>query len=135
MKNFAGRTKICKTLNCNKEVWIDDYCKKCADYVIQKETLLSLETNSKLMLNISTNMRSIENRLSNIESNYSIPGTKETTQKEIIKKENIIKKSNIITDTDMFIPSINSNTKAKIFDNKTTTSNRDIPETVKKLLI
>lgn len=124
MKNFAGRTKICKTLNCNKEVWIDDYCKKCADYIIQKETLLSLETNSKLMLNISTNMRSIENRLSNIESNYSIPGTKE-----------IIKKSNIITDTDVFIPSINSNVKAKIFDNKTTTSNRDIPETVKKLLI
>lgn len=126
MKNFAGKTKNCKTPNCNKEAWIDGYCKKCAEYIIQKKTLSSLEKNSKLIFSISSNMKQIEDRISNLESgekniNYSSP-------------EKPKSKPKVIIEDDVFVPSISiNNDKATLIDNKTIKSDKNISDIAKKL--
>lgn len=123
MKNFAGQTKICKTLNCNKEVWIDEYCKKCADYIIQKQTLFTLEENLKMMKDMTNIINFLELRISNIE----------TISKHI--NVPIIQNSNIpSTIPDTFIPSISIKPNDSKFINSTPlTLTRDISDIVKKL--
>lgn len=123
MNNFAGRTKICKTLKCNKEVWVDGYCKKCADYIIQKQTLFTLEENLKMMKDITTNINFLEVRMSNIEN--------------ISKSINIpnFQKPDIPAVTvDTFIPSISIATNnSKFINSAPLTLTRDISDIVKKL--
>jgi len=131
MKNFAGKTKNCKTPNCNKEAWIDGYCKKCAEYIIQKKTLSSLEKNSKLIFSISSNMKQIEDRISNLESgekniNYG--------SQENIHISKINPKPKVILEDDVFIPSISiNNDKAILIDNQTIKSDKNISDIAKKL--
>jgi len=131
MKLFAGKIKICKTPGCNKESWIDGYCKKCADYIIQKKTLYSLEENSKLMLDITTNMKHIEQRLSNIES-----GERNINYKQSIDPSPVFKPRPIrqpVFDKDIFVPSIDKNDATIINSKLIIKSDKNISDIVKKL--
>jgi len=130
MKNFAGKIKICKTPECYKESWIDGYCKKCADYILQKQILHNLEENSKLMLSLTSNIKNVESRIFNIEQTLKSPPT------NISQSDNIRNSTTPISsfkDEDIFIPSIDMNDDCKMLKTKSVTSEKNILKISKKL--
>jgi len=134
MKNFTGNVIFCKTPNCNKEIWMDGYCKKCANYIMQKSMLESLNNNVKLLESLTVNIQNIETKIDNIDLNNNHYENNQTN----LNKSKTITTTKIISKPkkeEFFIPSININTteESKIVNTKSVVMRRNISDTVSKL--
>ena len=136
MNFFINKDDMCKTPGCNRESYIDGYCKKCFDKNIQFETLKVLKYNISVLSEINKNVIQLGKKFEQIQEKIMISDSSlkdnNIKQEEKIKK-NINKKE---TKTEIFIPSFISDVKndeINIISNKNEEIDKNITDVVDKL--
>lgn len=127
----------CKTPGCNKEQWKDGYCRNCAQYSIQKETISGLTTATQLLLQVAHGLKRVEENISALRPliennkfrNPSIAGNFVERQPSSIP--NIHKSA---SSDETFIPTIESKSaETQIKGTKTLVDNKNITQLAEKL--
>ncbi len=56
----------CKEPGCNKDQWKDGYCRNCAQYALQKTTMINLNSTTKLLLEVAKGLERIEKNINSL---------------------------------------------------------------------
>jgi len=158
--SMAHKSGECKEPGCNKDQWKDGWCRSCAEYAMQKRTILGLENVTKLLLETVDRLDKIEHKIGSVQHQppppppqiirervivQQIPEIKQVQSPEVHQKnintvkintsEKIENKIPIDdSESDIFIPSIEINTgKSLIRDTQTSTIKRNINENANRL--
>lgn len=111
----------CKTKGCCNHSWQDGYCKECAQYILQKETLLAFQEKNQIMADIADGLHRIESRLSKLK--ISKTHEKKMTDNSVVEK----------IEGEAFVPKIDVDQTASLINTKTATEKQKINEASKKL--
>lgn len=130
----------CKTPGCNKDQWKDGYCRNCAQYAIQKETITGLTTATQLLVQVAQGLKRVEENISDLR-----PLIENNAKSQTVIKETVIQSPTLteqkspenkdhIDRDDSFIPTIEpSKAVTQIVTSKTSTGDKNITQLAKKL--
>ena len=129
----------CSTKGCSSQAWQDGFCRDCANYMLQKETLSTFQTDYELTKNMVGSIYRIETDLASFKQNVNQPFTKdnsliddiESATKLINTSKSKAKKLNKENNT--FIPNIEIEQKAQLLKPEISDESRDINKLAKKL--
>lgn len=130
LKILSYVSSKCATDGCAEQAWQDGYCKDCANYLLQKNTLLTFKTDCELTKDMVRSIGRIETNLSSFKQNAKIPHhlkTYDDNYTGIVSKQ--IGK---IKTTDTFIPNIEIE-QAQLLTPKISKESKDINKLAEKL--